>query len=654
MGLSTSISQSTMVGLRFVLLLGFTLYRQVELGPAQYQEAARKFVEDAERQMQEITVRSTFDSWNYESNITEATEKVATKSREESARLTNMLGKEAQKYDISKINDHDVKRKLKLMKNIGTSILPKDKLKAFIDLTTEMGKTFSTAKVLDYKTKSAQFSLEPELSEILANSRDPAELQHYWEEWRAASGQQIREMYGQYVDLYNEAAELNGFDDASLMKVDPYESDTFKEEMGETWEGLKPLYQQLHAYVRHKLSKFYGSDVVPDSGPIPAHLLGNMWAQSWNNIADILKPFPSKPSINVTGAMQEQGWTQKKMFEKADEFFQSMGLQLMPEKFWSGSIIKKPEDGRELTCHASAWDFYNGEDFRIKQCTRVNQEDFITVNHEMGHVQYFLQYKDKSHFYRNGANPGFHEGVADILSLAVGTATYFQRLGLLDEDLDVNDEETNINILFDMALERIAFLPFGYLVDKFRWDVYSGVTSKDNMNCHWWKLRNEIQGLAPPTTRTNQQFDAGAKYHVSGDVGYVRYFTAFIYEFQFYRQLCLESGKYEPGNPKKPLHQCNFYGSVEAGNKMREMLSLGASRPWRDAMEKMTGQREMSTGAIREYFQPLESWLTQENEKDGVTVGWGKTDLDQMCHSAEDSLNTQYWKRILGCQGDSC
>merc|ERR1711874_88208 len=391
MGLSTSISQSTMVGLRFVFLLGFTLYRQVELGPAQYEEAARKFVEDAERQMQEITVRSTFDSWNYESNITEATEKVATKSREESARLTNMLGKEAQKYDISKINDYDVKRKLKLMKNIGTSILPKDKLKAFIDLTTEMGKTFSTAKVLDYKTKSTKFSLEPELSEILANSRDPAELQYYWEEWRAASGQQIREMYGQYVDLYNEAAQLNGFDDASLMKVDPYESDTFKEEMGETWEGLKPLYQQLHAYVRHKLSKFYGSDVVPDSGPIPAHLLGNMWAQSWNNIADILKPFPSKPSINV-----------------------------------------------------------------------------------------------------------------------------------------------------------------------------------------------------------------------------------------------------------------------EAGNKMKEMLSLGASRPWRDAMEKMTGQREMSTGAIREYFQPLESWLTQENEKNGVTVGWGKTDLDQMCHSTEDSLNTQYWKRILGCQGDSC
>ena len=503
----------------------------------------RKFVEEAERQLQEAEVESTFDSWNYESNITDETERIATQSREKTAELTNLLGQEAQKYDISKINDYDVKRKLKLMKNIGTSILPKDKLKSFIGLTTEMTKTYSTAKVVGYKNKSSLLSLEPELTLTMARSRDPAELQHYWEEWRSASGGKMREMYGQYVDLYNEAASLNGFADASLMKVDPYESSTFKEEMGETWEGLKPLYQQLHAYVRSKLHKFYGPEVVPDSGPLPAHLLGNMWAQSWSNIADILKPFPDKPSINVTGAMQEQGWTQKKMFEKADDFFQSMGLPKMPDSFWSGSIIEKPEDGRDIVCHASAWDFYNGEDFRIKQCTRVNQEDFITVNHEMGHVQYFLQYKDKSYFFRNGANPGFHEGVADILSLAVGTATYYQRLGLLDDDLDVSDEETNINILFDMALERIAFLPFGYLVDKFRWDVYSGVTSKENMNCHWWKLRNEIQGLAPPSTRTYKQFDAGAKYHVAGDVGYVRYFTAFIYEFQFYRQLCLESGE---------------------------------------------------------------------------------------------------------------
>jgi len=284
-----------------------------------------------------------------------------------------------------------------------------------------------------------------------------------------------------------------------------------------------------------------------------------------------------------------------------------------------------------LTCHASAWDFYNGKDYRIKQCTRVNQEDFITVNHEMGHIQYFLQYSGQSYFFRTGANPGFHEGVADILSLAVGTAEYFQRLGLVGEEVDVADEETNINILFDMALERIAFLPFGYLVDKFRWDVYSGVTSKEEMNCHWWKLRNQIQGLEPPSKRSKDQFDPGAKYHVAGDVGYVRYFTAFIYEFQFYRAMCLQSGRYVPGDPKKPLHRCNFYGSVEAGNKLKEMLVLGASRPWKEAMMKMTGQPEMSTKAIREYFEPLEKWLEEQNRAAGVSVGWGATDMSRLC-----------------------
>merc|ERR1719419_643466 len=592
---------------------------------------AKKFVDDAEETMRLEAITSTFASWNYESNITDETQKLSEAAQTKFELLNKKIGKEAQSFDVSKLHDKDVIRKLKLIKNIGTAALQENELKKFISLTANMGKTYSTAKVLDFDTKKKKFSLEPELTEILARSRNPSELQYYWEQWRESSGKQIRSMYHTYVNLYNKAAKLNGFKDASLMKVDPYESKTFQMDMEETWQGLKPLYEQLHAYVRNKLHQRYGDDVVKNSGPLPAHLLGNMWAQSWSNIADILKPYPAKPSINVTGEMIRQGWTPTKMFQKADDFFQSMGMDPMPAEFWKGSILEKPGDGRELTCHASAWDFYNGKDFRIKQCTRVNQEDFVTVNHEMGHVQYFLQYKNHSYFYRSGANPGFHEGVADILSLAVGTATYFQRLGLLGEDVDISDEETNINILFDMALERIAFLPFGYLVDKFRWDVYSGVTSKEDMNCHWWKLRNQIQGLEPPSKRSKDHFDAGAKYHVAGDVGYVRYFTAFIYEFQFYRAMCLQSGRYVPGDPKKPLHRCNFYGSVEAGDKLKEMLVLGASRPWKEAMMKMTGQPEMSTKAIREYFEPLEKWLEEQNKEAGVTVGWGQTDMSRLC-----------------------
>ena len=501
-----------------------------------------KFVQDVEKEMQEAATRNTFNTWNYESNINEETKAISTKSSEEFAKLTKKIGKQAQKFNVDKILDYDVARKIKLLKNVGTSALSDEKISQTIKIQTSMGETYSKAKVPDFKTKTEEFSLEPHLTEVMANSRDPEELQYYWEQWREASGAKMRKMYGDYVDLLNEAADLNGFEDAGKMKIDSYESSTFQQEMEETWQGLKPLYEQLHAYVRHRLNDVYGDDVVEDKGLLPAHLLGNMWAQQWNNIAGLVKPYPSKPSINVTGEMVKQGWNARIMFEKADDFFQSLGLKPVPEEFWSGSIIEKPDDGRDLTCHASAWDFYNGKDFRIKQCTRVNQEDFITVNHEMGHVQYFMQYKHQPYFYRNGANPGFHEGVADILSLAVGTATYFQRLGLLSSDVDINDEETNINILFDMALERIAFLPFGYLIDRYRWDVYAGKTSKENMNCHWWKLKSEIQGMRPPGVRNNQQFDAGAKYHVAADVGYVRYFTAFIYEFQFYRELCLASG----------------------------------------------------------------------------------------------------------------
>lgn len=599
------------------------------------ENAAKNFVEKAEEEMRIQAISTTVAAWKYQTNITDETQKADQEAETQMELLTKRLGKEAQKFDITKIKDRDVKRKLKLMKNIGTAVLPENKLKEFISLTGNMSTTYSTAKVLEFGSDKRNFSLEPELTEILANSRNPEELKYYWEQWRESSGKQMKNMFHEYVNLYNDAAKLNGFKDASIMKVDQYESETFQQEMEETWLGLKPLYEQLHAYVRNKLHSFYGQDIVPNSGPLPAHLLGNMWAQSWNNIADIVKPYPEKPSINVTGEMIRQGWTQTKMFQKADEFFQSMGLDKMPNTFWSGSLLEKPADGRDLVCHASAWDFYNGEDFRIKQCTRVNQEDFVTVNHEMGHVQYFLQYKHQSYLYRDGANPGFHEGVADILSLAVGTATYFQKLGLLGEDVDIADEQTNINILFDMALERIAFLPFGYLVDKFRWDVYSGETSLENMNCHWWKLRNEIQGLKPPGKRSHEQFDAGAKYHVAGDVGYVRYFTAFIYEFQFYRALCLESGQYVPGDPKKPLHRCNFYGSKKAGDKLREMLAMGASRPWPEAMEKMTGQRKMSTEALREYFEPLEVWLKRENEKSGAKVGWGSVEVDAMCQQAK-------------------
>jgi len=590
-----------------------------------------EFIDRAEKELEQNAIKSTFIEWAFATNITEETEKTKLDYQSISDALKLKLGKEAKQFHASKLHKRDLSRKLKMISNIGASALPREKLEEYNKITTNMAKIYSTAKVPAYEDKSKKLSLDPGVTEALAKSTDPKELEYYWTEWRKVTGREMRDLYARYVELTNEAARANGFTDGTDWKTNEYESDTFVQEMEETWQGLKPLYQQLHAYVRNKLVKRYGEETVEPDGPIPAHLLGNMWAQSWSNIATMLTPYPDKPTLDVTEAMVKQGWTPKIMFEKADEFFQSMGLPEMPEAFWKDSLLERPKDGRELVCHASAEDFYNGVDYRIKQCTKVNMEDFITVNHEMGHVQYHLAYKNQSFLFRSGANPGFHEGVADILSIAVGTAGYFQRLGLLSNDVDATEKETEINMLFNMAMEKLVFLPFGYLVDKYRWDLFSGVADEKSMNCHWAKLRMDIQGVAPPNMRTEEDFDAGSKYHVAADAGYVRYFTAHIYEFQFYKALCEVSGQYVPGDPNKPLHRCNFYGSEEAGKKLLSMLELGESKPWKEVMEVMTGEPKMDTAAFREYFKPLEEWLKEENERTGVTIGWKSKDLTEVC-----------------------
>ncbi|XP_065334357.1 angiotensin-converting enzyme-like [Cloeon dipterum] len=397
----------------------------------------------------------------------------------------------------------------------------------------------------------------------------------------------------------------------------------FREQVGGLWEQLKPLYQQLHAYVRRHLRLKYGDEVVKAKGPIPAHLLGNMWAQTWGNIADIMLPYPNATSTgNVTASLIKKGYTPLDMFKLSEEFYLSLNLTAMPEMFWEKSIIEKPADGRDLVCHASAWDFSDGENFRIKMCTRVNEEDLYTVHHEMGHVQYFLQYKHLPKNYHGGANEAFHEAVGDVLALSVSTPKHMRAIGLIDE-LEKGDEqaemEANINHLFYMALEKIAFLPFAYELDLWRWNVFNETTTIDNYNCDWWKLVHEFQGLEPPTNRTSTEFDIASKYHIVADVPYIRYFVSFVIQFQFHKGLCQAAGQLENN---ATLNECDIYNSTNAGNLLGSMLQLGSSKPWQDAMEIVTGQREMDASAIREYFAPLEKWLQEENERTGEFIGW--------------------------------
>ncbi|XP_037079985.1 angiotensin-converting enzyme-like isoform X2 [Pollicipes pollicipes] len=584
------------------------------------QAKARAFLAVMEPQSEERARTLALAEWAHASNITDENEQAMLAARLEYARFDKQRWTEVKKYDWSKIKDESIRRQFKILSMLGTAALPEEKLKKYDQMQSSMEKTYSVARICDQKRENCDLSLEPDLSEIMSKSRDPEELAHVWLNWRENTGRRMREHYKAFVKLINEAAELNDFKDGTEMWLNAYDTPDFRSQIARLWDQLTPLYEQLHAYVRGRLRKHYGEDVVSKDGLIPAHLLGNMWSQSWSNLLDICKPYPEKASVDVTPQMVEQGYTPLKMFQMSDEFFTSLGLIPMTPEFWNNSIIEKPADGRELVCHASAWDFYDGKDVRIKQCTSIDMESFVTIHHEMGHVEYYLQYRDLPFFFRRGANQGFHEAVGDTLALSVATPKHLKEVGLLEEV--VNDPEVDMNFLMSVALDKIAFLPFGYLMDKWRWGVFSGDISEDDLNCGWWKLREELQGIRPPSVRSEMDFDPGAKYHIPANVPYIRYFVSFIIQFQFHKALCTAANQYDPNDRSRPLHQCDIYRNREAGKKLSDMLKFGFSKPWPDAMEAITGQREMDATALRDYFQPLEDWLKRENQENQEFIGW--------------------------------
>ncbi|KAL1137895.1 hypothetical protein AAG570_009590, partial [Ranatra chinensis] len=541
----------------------------------------------------------------------------------EVAKFTKEKWQETIKFDWAKFKDAELKRQFKKYAILGTAALPEEKHQRLEKIVSQMEEIYSKAKICDFNnTNKCDLSLEPELTQILASSRNPEELEHVWVAWRDATGKKCKDLFQDYVVLSNEASVLNNFTDTSEYWLYDFEDPNFQQDIEDLWHQMEPLYRQLHAYVRNKLREKYGDDVVTKKGPIPAHLLGNMWSQTWSNIFDITAPYPNVKSTDVTTEMVNQGYTPLKMFKLSEEFFTSLNLSAMPDAFWKRSIIEKPKD-RDIVCHASAWDFYDGKDFRIKECTQVQQKDLRVVHHEMGHIQYYLQYKNQPHVFKEGANSGFHEAVGDVIALSVSTPNHLKKIGLLDEVEE--NKEAVINQLFYTALDKVAFLPFGYLMDLWRWDVFRGKIKPEHYNCNWWKLRHKYQGIQPPVDRSEENFDPAAKYHIIADVPYIRYFVSFVIQFQFHKALCEKAGEFDPNNPNhKPLHQCDIYQNKEAGNLLGTMLQMGSSKPWPDAMEVITGQRKMDAGPLLQYFRPLMEWLEAENARTGEYIGWEK------------------------------
>jgi peptidyl-dipeptidase A len=507
--------------------------------------------------------------------------------------------------------DAQTQRALELLKLNTSMPAPDDHAKRaeLAEVITRMRGTYGEAKYCPRGLESCRDITA--LEAVMAQSRDSAELLDAWQGWHAM-GASERVDYTRFVTLANEGARELGYADLGAMWRSGYDMSAaaFEQEEGHLWQQVKPLYDALHCYVRARLSQHYGVGLVPPDGPIPAHLLGNMWAQEWGNIYDLVEPYPGALNLDVSAALAAQAYTPVRMARLAESFFVSLGLPALPDTFWERSMLTKPRD-REVQCHASAWPLDGGHDVRIKACLAPTEDDLFTIYHELGHVYYYLAYVDQPPLYQSGAHDGFHEGIGDTINLSM-TPAYLHDIGL------VPAVQPSAHAVIDqqmrLALAKIAFLPFGKLIDQWRWDVFAGRVTPEHYNEAWWKLREQYQGVAPPLERSEADFDPGAKYHIPANTPYARYFLARVLQFQFHRALCAAAG-YEG-----PLYACSVHGSKAAGDELHAMLAMGASRPWQDALEQLTGSREMDASAIVDYFAPLMEWLRQENAN--RTCGW--------------------------------
>jgi len=571
---------------------------------------ARQFVDEASVRLLQLGVEASRAEWVKSTYITDDTEILAAHADQKVLDANVQYAKEATRFDGVDVAP-EVGRELKILKLALTTATPSDPKEGeeLTRLITSMEGAYGKGK---YCPPGATKCLDIEdITRSMATSRDPNQLLDVWRGWHAVS-RPYRKDFARYVELANKGARQIGFADNGAMWRSGYDMppDDFTREVDRLWEQVRPLYLSLHAYVRWKLREKYG-DRVPASGPIPADLLGNIWAQSWENVYPLVEPPGSSRGYDLTQILKERHTDYKQMVRYGEGFFTSLGFPPLPETFWERSMLIKPAD-RDVVCHASAWHIDLDQDVRLKMCIDITAEHFNTVHHELGHNYYQLAYSHQPVLFRDGANDGFHEAIGDTIALSI-TPEYLVKLGLLDKAPDASGD---IGLLLSKALEKVSFLPFGLMIDKWRWQVFSGEIPPDKYNQTWWAMRLKYQGVAPPVARSEADFDPGAKYHVAANVPYMRYFLADILQFQFHRALAQAAGC--PAGT--PLHRCSIYGSAEAGKRLRAMLAMGKSEPWPDALEAVTGQRQMDATAILDYFAPLKKWLDEQNE--GHAVGW--------------------------------
>jgi peptidyl-dipeptidase A len=571
---------------------------------------AKTFLDTANNTTLTLGVEQAEAGWVQQNFITDDTEAMAARASQAANEAGTRFAKESTKYDKVDV-PADERRMLNVLK-VGTVLAPPSDPKESDELAKIMARlesTYGKGKWCTDASKPDTCKNVEDVTHILATPGDEPKLRAAWEGWHTISPP-MRKDYQRFVELSNKGARELGFADTGAMWRSKYDMppDAFTKELDRLWDQVRPLYLKLHAYTRLKLREKYG-DAVPANGPIPAHLLGNIWAQEWGNIYPLVAPPNADPGYSLTDILKKRKMPPLDMVRTGERFYTSLGFAPLPKTFWERSLFVRPKD-REVVCHASAWDVDFVEDVRIKMCIEPNAEDFTTIHHELGHNFYQRAYKDQPVLFRDSANDGFHEAIGDTIALSV-TPEYLVKIGLLDK---APDTSRDLGLLMTRALDKIAFLPFGLLIDQWRWKVFAGEIPPDQYNKGWWDLRLKYQGIAPPSSRGEGFFDPGAKYHVPDNTPYTRYFIADILQFQFHRALSKIAGC------TLPLNRCSTYENKEAGRRLNAMLSMGLSRPWQDALEALTGSKQMDATAILDYFAPLSKWLDEQLA--GKPIGW--------------------------------
>lgn len=575
-------------------------------------EDAAAFLAATETEIGDFGEFASHTAWVYANFITEDTEYLVSRMSAEATELSVRQAGDTARFAGTEL-PLDMRRKMTMLTAGITLPTPAggDYAQRLAEITTRMSSAYSTGQIDIDDTPVSLDTLEV----MMGTERDPEFLAMMWNDWRAAiNPAQMSQDYAEMVEIANAGARELGFSDLAEMWLSNYDmpADEMEAEVERLWGQVEPLYEQLHCYVRNGLNETYGEEVQATTGPIRADLLGNMWAQSWGPINDIVGIQSSDGGgYDLTQLLEEHDYTPLQMVETGERFYTSLGLDPLPDTFWERSLITRPRD-RDVVCHASAWNLDNEEDIRIKMCTHVNAEDFRTVHHELGHNFYQRAYRGEDMLFRTGAHDGFHEAIGDFVALSV-TPDYLVQIGLLNED-EVPDESADLGLMMDLALDKISFLPFAVMMDQWRWRVFRGEITPEQYNTAWWELREQYQGIMPPVDRPADAFDPGAKYHIANNVPYLRYFLSYILQFQFQQAACDMAGW------EGPLNRCTVYGNEEVGRRFNEMMEMGASQPWPDALEAFTGTREMDGSAIIAYFQPLMTHLEEENQ--GSSCGW--------------------------------